>query len=381
MLQIDHVHFYVEDAQKWRDWFVSYLGFQTVVSQIFPTAINQEKSFHTHTEAVKNGNVYFLLSSPLLPTSPVTEFLRHHPPGVADVAFAVADLPAVMARVAANGAKILQFIEDAGSCKYAKIVAWGGLTHTLIERNLIKGEEGQTNQFEIQNSKFKIKELLPSISNHLSNHIFTDIDHVVLNVGVGNLETAVSWYQKVLHLQPQQSFKIHTERSALHSRVMVSANGKVQLPINEPGSPNSQIQEFLQVNRGAGIQHIALRTPHLISAIARFRAAGLSFLSVPESYYTKLQQRLEFPLSSPELQAITQQEILVDCQKDSPLGALLLQIFTQPIFEEPTFFFEFIERRSQASGFGEGNFRALFEAIESEQVKRGFVREEVIGHG
>jgi 4-hydroxyphenylpyruvate dioxygenase len=381
MLQIDHVHFYVEDAQKWRDWFVNYLGFQTVVSEIFPTAINQEKSFHTHTEAVKNGNVYFLLSSPLLPTSPVTEFLRHHPPGVADVAFAVADLPAVIARVAANGAKILQFIEDAGSCKYAKIVAWGGLTHTLIERKLIKGEEGQTNQFKIQNSKFKVKELLPSISNHLSNHIFTDIDHVVLNVGVGNLETAVSWYQKVLDLQPQQSFKIHTERSALHSRVMMSANGKVQLPINEPGSPNSQIQEFLQVNRGAGIQHIALRTPHLISAIARFRAAGLSFLSIPESYYTKLQQRLEFPLSSPELQAITQQEILVDCQKDSPLGALLLQIFTQPIFEEPTFFFEFIERRSQASGFGEGNFRALFEAIESEQVKRGFVREEVIGHG
>jgi 4-hydroxyphenylpyruvate dioxygenase len=381
MLQIDHVHFYVEDAQKWRDWFVNYLGFQTVVSAIFPTAINQEKSFHTHTEAVKNGNVYFLLSSPLLPTSPVTEFLRHHPPGVADVAFTVADLPAVMVRVAANGAKILQFIEDAGSCKYAKIAAWGGLTHTLIERNLIKGEEGQTNQFKIQNSKFKIKELLPSTSNHLSNNIFTDIDHVVLNVGVGNLETAVSWYQKVLDLQPQQSFKIQTERSALHSQVMISANGKVQLPINEPGSPNSQIQEFLQVNRGAGIQHIALRTPRLISAIALFRAAGLSFLSVPESYYTKLRQRLEFPLSSLELQAIAQQEILVDCQKDSPLGALLLQIFTQPIFEEPTFFFEFIERRSQASGFGEGNFRALFEAIESEQVKRGFVREEVIGHG
>jgi 4-hydroxyphenylpyruvate dioxygenase len=381
MLQIDHVHFYVEDAQKWRDWFVNYLGFQTVVSAIFPTAINQEKSFHTHTEAVKNGNVYFLLSSPLLPTSPVTEFLRHHPPGVADVAFTVADLPAVMVRVAANGAKILQFIEDAGSCKYAKIAAWGGLTHTLIERNLIKGEEGQTNQFKIQNSKFKIKELLPSTSNHLSNNIFTDIDHVVLNVGVGNLETAVSWYQKVLDLQPQQSFKIQTERSALHSQVMISANGKVQLPINEPGSPNSQIQEFLQVNRGAGIQHIALRTPRLISAITLFRAAGLSFLSVPESYYTKLRQRLEFPLSSLELQAIAQQEILVDCQKDSPLGALLLQIFTQPIFEEPTFFFEFIERRSQASGFGEGNFRALFEAIESEQVKRGFVREEVIGHG
>lgn len=378
MIQIDHVHFYVENAQKWRDWFVNYLGFQTVVSAIFPNPINQGISFHTHTEAVKNGNVYFLLSSPLLPISPVAEFLRHHPPGVVDIAFAVADLQGVMTRVIANGVKILQPIHHAVACKYAKIAAWGDLTHTLIERNSIKGEDGETNQVKNQELKVNIKELSP-VSNHLSPHIFTAIDHVVLNVGVGELEAAVSWYQKNLDFQPQQSFKIQTERSALYSRVMISANGKVQLPINEPASPNSQIQEFLEVNRGAGIQHIALRTPDLIGAIARFRAAGLSFLSVPDSYYSNLQQRLEFPLSSEELQAIAQQEILVDCQKDSPSGALLLQIFTQPIFNEPTFFFEFIERRSQASGFGEGNFRALFEAIESEQVKRGFVREEVTG--
>ena len=133
---------------------------------------------------------------------------------------------------------------------------------------------------------------------------------------------------------------------------------------------NSQIQEFLDINRGAGIQHIALRTSNLKSAIAQFRARGLSLLSVPESYYTELKKRPGLPLSSQELAAIAQQEILVDWKEDAQ-NAVLLQIFTQPIFEQPTFFFEFIERRSQAQGFGEGNFRALFEAIESEQIKRG----------
>lgn len=357
MFQIDHVHFYVEDAQAWRNWFIKYLGFQTVVNPIFPTPVHQGKSFHTDTEVVTSGNVIFLLSSPLSPISPVAEFLRHHPPGVADVAFAVADVQAVTAKAIANGAKILQPVQNGiASCKYSKIAAWGRLSHTLIERNIISSQ-------------------LESVIDDS----FTAIDHVVLNVAVGDLKTAVSWYQRILDFQPQQSFKIQTDRSGLHSQVMISSNGRVQLPINEPASPNSQIQEFLEVNRGPGVQHIALRTPNLISAIARFRAAGLSFLSVPKSYYSQLQQRLELPLSPLELQAIAQQQILVDCQKDAPLGALLLQIFTQPIFNEPTFFFEFIERRSQAAGFGEGNFRALFAAIESEQIKRGFVREEVTG--
>ncbi|WP_071187337.1 4-hydroxyphenylpyruvate dioxygenase [Trichormus sp. NMC-1] len=363
MLQIDHVHFYVEDAQWWRDWFVKYLGFQSVVSSIFPTLVDRGKSFHTCTEVVKNGNVYFLLSSPLLPTSPVAEFLRHHPPGVADVAFLVTDVETVTARASANGAKVLQPVQDEISIKFAKIAAWGGLTHTLMERQEVKAKDGEKNLSPIPNSQL--------------HKTFSGIDHVVLNVKVGDLQAAVSWYENILDFQPQQSFKIQTNRSALSSQVMISANGGVQLPINEPASPNSQIQEFLDVNRGAGIQHIALRTPNIVSAIARFRAAGLSFLSVPQTYYSQLQERLEVPLSPSELQAIAQQEILVDCQKDAPLGALLLQIFTQPIFCEPTFFFEFIERRSQAQGFGEGNFRALFEAIESEQIKRGFVSHRI----
>ncbi|WP_353930233.1 4-hydroxyphenylpyruvate dioxygenase [Okeanomitos corallinicola TIOX110] len=356
MLQIDHVHFYVEDAQGWRNWFVKCLGFQAVVNSSFPTFGNQEKSFHTCTEVVKNGNVYFLLSSPLLSTSPVAEFLRHQPPGVADIAFMVTDVEAATAKAKANGAKILQPVRNSVFCKYSKVAAWGRLTHSLIERS-------------IDNRQLSWRD----------EDSFTAIDHVVLNVPAGDLQSAVNWYSLIFDFQPQQSFNIHTERSGLHSQVMISANGNVQLPINEPSSPNSQIQEFLDVNCGSGVQHIALRTPNIVKAIAHFRSAGLSFLSVPESYYLQLQQRLELPLSHSELQAIAQQEILVDSQEDAPLEALLLQIFTQPIFNEPTFFFEFIERRSQAAGFGEGNFRALFTAIENEQVKRGFVREEVTG--
>jgi 4-hydroxyphenylpyruvate dioxygenase len=347
MIQIDHVHFYVEDAHIWRDWFVKYLGFQRVVNSLFPSYENQGSSLHTLTEVVKNGDVYFLLSSPLLPCSPVAEYLHFHPPGVVDVAFVVDDLKTVTAKATVNGATLLQPIENCEFYKYAKISGWGKLSHSLIERNIEK--------------------------TIIEQDGFIGIDHVVLNVEAGDLPTAVKWYQNILDFQPQQSFNIQTDFSGLHSQVMISANGKVQLPINEPASANSQIQEFLEFNRGSGVQHIALHTRNLIDAIARFRAAGLSFLSVPKSYYLQLQQRLNLPLSPEELQAIAQQEILVDSQKDAPLEALLLQIFTQPIFTEPTFFLEFIERRSHASGFGEGNFHALFTAMESEQIKRGFV--------
>ncbi|NTW19602.1 MAG: 4-hydroxyphenylpyruvate dioxygenase [Nostocales cyanobacterium W4_Combined_metabat2_030] len=350
-MQIDHIHFYVEDAQKWRDWFVYCLGFQVIYNGIFPSLSHHQKSLHTCTEVVKSGTVCFLLSSPILPTSPVAEFLRQHPPGVADVAFAVDNVEALTAKAISNGAKILQPLQNAGFCQYAKIAGWGGLNHTLMTRN-------QEKIAEVENS------LYPAV---------TAIDHLVLNVGVGELETAVNWYQKIFDFQPQQSFQIKTDRSGLHSQVMISPHGNIQLPINEPASPSSQIQEFLDVNRGAGIQHIALMIPDLVNAISRFRGAGLSFLSVPQNYYFQLQQRHKFSLSTEELQAISDQEILVDWHEDAPLGQLLLQIFSQPIFSEPTFFFEFIERRSLARGFGEGNFLALFQAIEREQIKRGFV--------
>jgi 4-hydroxyphenylpyruvate dioxygenase len=345
-MKIDRVHFYVEDAKAWRNWFVHHLGFQSVASGI--------SSFDTCTEVVKCGSVCFMLSSPLLPTSPVAEFLRQHPPGVADVAFCVEDVEEAIAFAETHGAEVIQPIQQHQQgedyVKWGKIAAWGSLSHTLIERN--RGEGESTNSFFPPSSPI------------------TAIDHIVLNVNAGDLESAVAWYEKILDFQPQQMFKIKTDRSGLHSQVMVSRNGDVQLPINEPASSNSQIQEFLNVNRGPGIQHIALKTPNIVNAIALIRATGLSLLPVPQTYYTQLQQRPGLPLSPLEIEAIAQQEILVDWKEDAQ-KAVLLQIFSQPIFAQPTFFFEFIERRFQAQGFGEGNFRALFEAIESEQIKRG----------
>lgn len=368
-MKIAHVHFYVKDALVWQDWFVSHLGFQAVTDYMIPLTLtnssNEYGSFHTCTKVVKSGAVCFLLSSPLLPTSPVAEFLRQHPPGVADIAFAIEDLEKAIALAAQHNAKVIQPIQQYQQSqehiKWCKISAWGSLTHTLIERRLVGAQGGISSPFP---------PLPHSPTAPLSSSI-TAIDHIVLNVAAGDLERAVAWYEEVLDFQPQQAFKIKTDRSALYSRVMLSRNGSVQLPINEPASAHSQIQEFLDVNRGPGIQHIALQTPNIVDAIALFRASGgLSLLPVPHSYYSQLKQREGLPLSAFELEAIARQEILVDWKEDNQ-KAVLLQIFTQPIFGQPTFFFEFIERRYQAQGFGEGNFRALFEAIEKEQIKRG----------
>lgn len=347
-MKIEHVHFYVEDAKAWRDWFVSTLGFEAVDDYMLPPySLDYDNDNHTCTQVVKSGSICFVLSSPLLLNSPVAEFLRHHPPGVADVAFTVENIQDIMARAYSYGAKILQPISKYSwngiYTQFSKIKAWGSLSHTLIE----------THSF---NPTAKPRNLV-------------NIDHIVLNVPTGELENAVAWYEKILDFQPQQSFNIQTKNSGLHSRVMISRCGGVQLPINQPATGNSQIQEFLDFNRGAGIQHIALSSSNLLETISLFRSRNLPFLVVPPTYYSKLVTRPGFPLSPSEIDKLTQQEILVDFREDNP-GALLLQIFTQPIFGQPTFFFEFIERRNLAKGFGEGNFRALFEAIEREQLKR-----------
>ncbi len=316
------------------------MGFQSIASKV---------SSHTCTEVVNNGAVCFVLSSPLAIASPVAKFLSQHPPGVADITFSVKDVEKAISKASFGGAKVLENVQaTANGKKWGKISAWGGLTHTLVE----KGEQRQI----------------------FSPSSFTGIDHVVLNVEAGDLELAVAWYQETLGFQAKQAFKIQTEKSALHSQVMVSPDRQVQFPINQPASPNSQIQEFLDANKGAGIQHIALETANIISAIAQFRRCGVSFLPVPPSYYTQLQQRPGLPLSGAELTEIAEQEILVDWQPTIP-QAILLQTFTQPIFSQPTFFLEIIERRQQARGFGEGNFRALFEAIEREQLKRGSLQD------
>ncbi|MEZ2232954.1 4-hydroxyphenylpyruvate dioxygenase [Microcoleus sp.] len=348
-MEFDRIQFYTEDAATSRDWFVSKLGFQTTASYA---------NSHTHSEVLASGNICFVLSSPLTSSSPVASWLKLHPPGIADVGFRVKNIEFAIARAIAEGAKLLEPIQKGinagGSFKRAKIAGWGDLSHTLIEGS---GDNSLSpNSAEIP--------------------LFTNIDHVVLNVATGDLSTAVNWYQRVLGFQTQQNFDIQTDKSALRSRVMVHAEGGVQLPINESASPNSQIQEFLDANQGPGIQHMALQTDRIVDIVADLRSRGLPFLPVPWTYYKELQQQQNYVPK--DWQEIIGAQVLVDWPEETP-AAMLLQIFTQPIFAEPTFFFEIIERRValvndvkvQAGGFGAGNFRALFEAIEREQMKRG----------
>lgn len=376
-MRIDHVHFYVEDAVSLRDWFVQRFGFQSVVG-----GATQQ----TQTEIVRSGAVCFVISSPLQRASVVAEFLRSHPPGVADVAFQVQDLDSVLARAVQEGAELSQPVQERsshwGCLKWSQIQGWGSLSHTLLERTgatpllptLPVGQDRTT--WSTQNGSTH-STVQPETGGSRAGIIA--IDHLVLNVPRGMLKTSTDWYQRTLGFEPQQRFKIQTEYSGLSSQVLVHPAGTLQLPINEPASANSQIQEFLEINRGAGIQHIALQTQDLIATTMQLRQWGVDFLPAPLTYYQQLQQRQGFAGLEMDLQTIATQEILVDWQNEHP--ALLLQIFTQPIFEQPTFFFELIERqvywcdnqRQQVQGFGEGNFQALFRAIEQEQINRGSI--------
>jgi 4-hydroxyphenylpyruvate dioxygenase len=314
----------------------------------------------------------------LHPDSPVADYLRQHPPGVVDVAFWVEDLERAIAQAQAAGAKVLvesrPLRQGAEAIAWGAIAGWGDLRHTLVQRQSFDGPSA-TPCLMPWGDDGAIA--LKPIRSTPQPTAFPRLDHAVLNVAQGDLDAAVRWYQTVLGFVPQQRFSIHTPHSGLHSRVLAHPNGTAQLPINEPTSPDSQIQEFLEVNRGAGIQHIALQVEDAIATITALRQQGASFLSVPQDYYTNLPQRPACPISAADLARIAQQQILVDWPPDNP-QALLLQTFTQPIFDQPTFFWEIIERtqyvanqqRKQAAGFGEGNFRALFEAIEREQLRR-----------
>jgi 4-hydroxyphenylpyruvate dioxygenase len=362
-MDIDHIHFYVEDAQVWRDWFVSTFGFR---------AIARGSNADTLSEVVGLGRICFVLSSARSNASPVASYLQQHPPGVVDVALRVAQLELILKRAAAAKMPLLQPLQSHLQQCWAQVAGWGSIRHTLVEGDgLAPALSHLGTDSTIEWIDFQPVQNPPLLS----------IDHVVLNVAAGDLEPAVSWYEAALGLHRQQMFAIHTDRSGLCSQVLKHPQGLVQMPINEPASASSQIQEFLDLNRGAGIQHIALEAADVVQSIAQLRQRGLSFLPVPPTYYDDLRQRPGFQLSELQWNAIAREQVLVDWPPDRP-EAMLLQAFTQPIFAQPTFFFELIQRQhyqieqrvEQAKGFGEGNFRALFEAIEREQMKRGSLR-------
>lgn len=345
-MKIDRVHFYTRNAARTRDWFIHNVGFK---------AIGNCTNQHTHTELIALNSIFFVLSSPLNSASPVAQYLKTHPSGVVDIAFRVKNLTEIVDRASSLGVILENIQQDRSNkgFKYAKIAGWNGLEHTLIESS--------DRVCCLPNLEFKHYQ---SVDRNKSE--ITNIDHVVLNVAKDKLNSAVKLYQTLFNFQIQQSFNIKTDKSGLTSQALIDETGEVQFNINQPTSPHSQIQEFIDLNCGSGIQHIALRSQNLIADLSTISQGDLKFLDVPQAYYQKLES---LSLSAAEKTAIAELQILVDRDRHLP-ESLLMQIFTAPIFEQPTFFLEFIERRREARGFGQGNFQALFEAVETEQQKR-----------
>jgi 4-hydroxyphenylpyruvate dioxygenase len=335
-MEIDRVRFYVADALQLRDWSIDKLGL---------TALEDRSNPLTMTYLVGNDYLRFELSSPLDPASPVADYLQSHPPGVQDIGFRVQDLERLRQKIDRLGVQILAESSTTDRSQWLTIQGWGSLEHTIVQAELTR-----TNR-----------------QTPATTAAIIGIDHLVLNVAAGELDAASIWYENLFDFQVQQTFQIHTDRSGLASKALISRQGEIKFNINEPTSASSQIQEFLDLNRGAGIQHIALETNNILQTVDRMQQQGLEFLPVPAAYYTQLKHRARCDdmrsLAEPEWHTLERLQILVDWQPEQP-QALLMQTFTQPIFTEPTFFFEAIERRDRAVGFGQGNFQALFEAIE-----------------
>ena len=362
-----HLHFYVQKTAVWQKWFGQKLSFNSLLAGPRSGSRSTEPGSRRAYEVLKQGNIEIRLSAPRqtsrsIPSGSsasackIETYLQQHPSGLVDIAFATDRFDAVLQRAIAQGAALLApATVDVAGQRQCQLGGWAHLRHTLIEVN---------------DEWIAARNRAPALGTKLC-----DIDHVVINVPRGELQAAATWYQRVFGMALGQQFDIRTARSGLHSQVLVHPDGPLQLPINEPSSPNSQIQEFLRHNRGAGVQHVALRSQDAVGAIAHFRQQGLDLLEVPSTYYDSLHQRSDCPLK--DFSAISAQQLLIDWPQGGQQG-MLLQTFTQPIFDEPTFFFEIIERRSYvengrlkaAQGFGEGNFQALFEAIERSQMKR-----------
>jgi len=363
-MEIDSVHFYVSNANNTSMWFVNHLGFAVV---------DRYQDEQNLTIAIFCTSVLVVISSPLQNQGVVADYLDRHAEGIVDISFRVQDLRALVQKQKRCFRDVLiQDIRKDDQVFYSLIKGWDSLRHTLLTTKIVHG------CYSLPNGDLRILPAIKQVKDlclQKSLLQFTQIDHVVLNVAKDQLTEAVDYYQTLFDWRVQQTFQIATQNSGLSSQALIDATGRVQFNINEPSTINSQIQEFLDLNHGAGIQHLALRSLDLIADVAKMRDRGVDFLPIPNAYYTRLEQKildLENCCLVPDLSSMAKQAILLDWERSNPdqqdRDAFLMQIFTKPILSQPTFFLEFIERRRQAKGFGEGNFQALFTAVEAEQI-------------
>lgn len=360
LLGTDYVEFYVGNAKQAAHFYKTAFGFQSLAYAGLETGVRDRASY-----VLKQDKIRLVLTTPLNGDSPINDHLRKHGDGVKVVALWVDDARQSFAETTKRGAK--PFMEptveqdEFGETVRSGIYTYGETVHIFVERKNYNGV------------------FLPGYKEWKSDYNpapvgLKYIDHMVGNVGWGEMNQWVKWYEDVMGFVNFLSFddkQITTDYSALMSKVMSNGNGRIKFPINEPaeGKKKSQIEEYLDFYGGPGVQHIAVATDDILKTVSEMRARGIEFLSTPpQAYYDAIPERLKDHMSKfkEDIRELQKLGILIDADEEG----YLLQIFTKPVEDRPTLFFEIIQRMG-ARGFGAGNFKALFESIEREQELRG----------
>ena len=354
--RIDHLEFYVGNAGQAAAFYASRFGFTTIAYRGLETGRRDRASY-----VVAQGEIRFVLTSARDPRHPIARQAYEHGDGVGVIALEVPDAAHAFEETVRRGALAAtppREDQDAdGVLRMASIHAYGDTRIAFIERDDYAGRFAPG---------YQPRDKVPPPGHSIG---LTSIDHVVGNVERGAMDTWVRFFAETMGFTQLVHFddtKISTEYSALMSKVMQDGTGRIKFPINEPatGRRKSQIEEFRDYYRGPGVQHIACATDDLVGAVSSLRERGVPFLRVPPTYYEELDRRIG-PMETP-VGVLADLGILADRDEDG----YLLQIFTQPVQDRPTLFFEIIERHG-SRGFGVGNFKSLFEAIEREQERRG----------
>ena len=360
LLGTDYVEFYVGNAKQAAHFYKTAFGFQSFAYSGLETGKKDRVSY-----VLKQNKIRIVLTSPLGSASPINEHIVKHGDGVKVVALWVEDARSAFEETTKRGAK--PFMEpqvetdEHGEVVRSGIYTYGETVHMFVERKNYNGQ------------------FLPGYRKWESDYNpeptgLKYIDHMVGNVGWGGMNTWVKWYEDVMGFVNFLTFddkQITTEYSALMSKVMSNGNGRIKFPINEPaeGIKKSQIEEYLDFYEGPGVQHLAVATDDIVKTVAALKARGVEFLPPPpQAYYDDIPRRLGAHMDTmkEDLTKLQELSILVDADEEG----YLLQIFTKPLQDRPTLFFEIIQRMG-AKGFGAGNFKALFESIEREQAQRG----------
>lgn len=360
LLGTDYVEFYVGNAKQAAHYYKTAFGFQSLAYAGLETGLRDRASY-----VLAQDKIRIVLTTPLNSNSIIGEHIKKHGDGVKIIALWVDDATKSFEETTKRGAK--PFMEpttekdEFGEVVRSGIYTYGETVHLFVERKNYKGI------------------FLPGYKEWKSDYNPSTvglkfIDHMVGNVGWGEMNKTVKWYEDVMGFVNFLSFddkQITTEYSALMSKVMSNGNGRIKFPINEPaeGKKKSQIEEYIEFYEGAGVQHIAIATDDIIKTVTELRARGVEFLSAPpRAYYEDVPKRLgkHMDMMHEDITVLEKLAILVDADEEG----YLLQIFTKPVEDRPTLFYEIIQRMG-AKGFGAGNFKALFESIEREQAKRG----------